>query len=156
MNTVAIVSEKGNNPSSLKLPLDDVLAYRHEGVVERISKKEGLSAEESLALFYDLLRFLYMCGITSKAERGGTYAPPERIDGAWHHFILFTRDYRVFCNRYFGRLLHHHPTTTEQKVMQDKEGVRKTLADAKMLFGDLSANWATKHADCADCCNCYS
>ncbi len=33
----------------------------------------------------------------------------QKIDEAWHRFILFTKDYHEFCNRFFGKYIHHGP-----------------------------------------------
>ena len=35
--------------------------------------------------------------------------PSRVVDEAWHEFITFTREYDEFCQRAFGRFLHHQP-----------------------------------------------
>ena len=35
--------------------------------------------------------------------------PSRVVDEAWHEFITFTRAYDTFCQRAFGRFLHHEP-----------------------------------------------
>ena len=35
--------------------------------------------------------------------------PSQAVDVAWHEFILATRLYQRFCERGFGRFLHHTP-----------------------------------------------
>ena len=35
--------------------------------------------------------------------------PSRVVDEAWHEFITFTRAYDEFCQRAFGRFLHHEP-----------------------------------------------
>jgi hypothetical protein len=35
--------------------------------------------------------------------------PSKVVDIAWHEFILRTREYHAFCERAFGRYLHHTP-----------------------------------------------
>lgn len=35
--------------------------------------------------------------------------PSSTVDEAWHEFLLHTRGYASFCERAFGRHLHHHP-----------------------------------------------
>jgi hypothetical protein len=32
------------------------------------------------------------------------------IDEVWHQFVLFTLPYTRFCERFFGRYHHHHPS----------------------------------------------
>ncbi|MEV4670954.1 hypothetical protein AB0K34_04805 [Actinomadura sp. NPDC049382] len=36
-------------------------------------------------------------------------AMDETVDPAWHAFILHSEDYAAFCDRMFGRYLHHVP-----------------------------------------------
>src|SRR5689334_18530280 len=35
--------------------------------------------------------------------------PSHAVDEAWHGFILCTAQYADFCDRAYGRFLHHHP-----------------------------------------------
>jgi hypothetical protein len=35
--------------------------------------------------------------------------PSYAVDEAWHGFILCTARYSAFCDRAYGRFLHHHP-----------------------------------------------
>lgn len=35
--------------------------------------------------------------------------PSRAVDEAWHGFILCTARYTAFCERAYGRYLHHHP-----------------------------------------------
>jgi len=37
--------------------------------------------------------------------------PSQVVDDLWHEFILYTREYQVFCRHAFGRFLHHTPAT---------------------------------------------
>ncbi|MFY0581028.1 hypothetical protein ACN28S_48360 [Cystobacter fuscus] len=39
----------------------------------------------------------------------------------WHTFILETRDYMKFCERYFGFYIHHKPTPQEEHEAQQAE-----------------------------------
>lgn len=33
----------------------------------------------------------------------------EEIDNMWHTFLLFTKDYMSFCDKYFKCYIHHNP-----------------------------------------------
>ena len=81
------------------------MAYANEKVVTRIMASEGLSRQEAEVVFADILQFLCLSG----ARAGAQLTPPRLVDAAWHHFILFTRDYADFCETYFGRFIHHQP-----------------------------------------------
>jgi hypothetical protein len=35
--------------------------------------------------------------------------PSHAVDEAWHGFILCTARYSTFCDKAYGRFLHHHP-----------------------------------------------
>lgn len=35
--------------------------------------------------------------------------PSQLADDLWHEFILYTRNYQLFCRRAFGRFFHHTP-----------------------------------------------
>jgi hypothetical protein len=98
--------------------LDDVLAYRHPGVVRRYVKDQAAAPAEAEEVFRELLKWLYVA-YRSVAERGAEADEPdagcvmtsdlEKIDRMWHTFLLFTQDYAEFCERYFGFFLHHVP-----------------------------------------------
>jgi hypothetical protein len=95
--------------------LDDVLAYRHPGVVRRYLKEHGGTREEAEELFREMLKWLYLCD--RAADDGFACAMTEdleRVDWMWHAFVLFTRDYAEFCHRHFGRFLHHVPEDEDE------------------------------------------
>jgi hypothetical protein len=54
--------------------------------------------------------------------------PSQVVDVAWHEFILFTRLYKEFCRKSFGRFLHHTPaeamTTPTQAQLSIKRAWR--------------------------------
>lgn len=126
-------------------PLDKVLAYQNEGVILRIEEKLGLSREKAEELFDDAKRFLYL---VSK-NPGKSFSPSKAIDEAWHHFILFTKEYAAFCKNHFGFFIHHVPNTSEYFVTNPKNATN-TVAVARTLFGNLSENWG-KHANGDTC-----
>jgi hypothetical protein len=45
------------------------------------------------------------------------------IDEMWHTFVLFTKDYAAFCERYFGHFVHHVPTTYREQRAARRRGV---------------------------------
>ena len=51
--------------------------------------------------------------------------PSQVVDVAWHEFILFTRDYRDFCQRGLGRFLHHVPAEAMGAPTEAQEGIRR-------------------------------
>lgn len=51
------------------------------------------------------LAFLGACAVTTSP-----LSPSEKVDIGWHTFILYTKDYRQFCDRIAGRFIDHVPT----------------------------------------------
>ena len=131
--------------------LRDVLHYEHPALIERLRQELEISMVEADQLFADTKKFLVLCGTAD--ER---LAPSPRIDECWHRFLLFTRDYAEFCQRFFGRFIHHQPKTSDETAGSDGSPIRMTLERAREAFGDaLSANWAYRGATClSDCTRC--
>lgn len=135
-------------------PINAVLAYQNTGLIHRLKNKEGLNADEAQQVVIDMLKFLYLCGTCDEI-----LAPPEKIDTAWHHFILFTKDYHTFCHQFFGRFIHHSPLLPGEKL--EGNPLAKARRKAQEVFGsDLSENWVVIKAngdcdmDCSPSTNC--
>jgi hypothetical protein len=118
--------------------LDEVLRYNHPGVVRRYAREHQATPEEAAELFREMLKWLYLCG---RGAAEGPNGPPlavhpeiEKIDWMWHTFLLFTRDYAEFCERYFGFFLHHVPGEDEDdEAPEDESGIRAAL-EAQYAF----------------------
>jgi hypothetical protein len=89
--------------------LDVVLRYRYPEVIHRFCDEWDVSRTEARLVFADLLRYLWL------AQQNKELAPVPIIDKMWHTFLAFTRPYAEFSRRYFGRMLHHVPTTSAEK-----------------------------------------
>ncbi len=102
--------------------LEQVLAYRHSGVVRRFCKEHNAMPREAEEIFREMLKFLYVC------HRAGNEGPEgegfgfvvctdiEKIDWMWHIFLLFTREYADFCESHFGAFLHHLPNVDDEQA----------------------------------------
>ncbi|WP_415898003.1 glycine-rich domain-containing protein [Neptuniibacter sp. QD57_21] len=51
--------------------------------------------------------------------------PSQAVDVVWHEFILFTRDYEVFCSKALGQFLHHTPAEAMEKPTQAQVGIQR-------------------------------
>ncbi len=113
-----------------------VLAYEHEPLVARLQKKLNINEHKARQIFEDTKRFLFICGTCN-----GRWSPSREIDEGWHNFIMFTKDYMKFCEKFFGRFIHHQPNLPGQ--VPDKTRPRRTLIAAIQLFGreNLSSSW---------------
>lgn len=69
-----------------------------------------------------LREYFHLCNL---AGRRMVAMPSEVVDTAWHEFILFTRNYELFCRRGFGRFLHHTPAEAMRSPTQAQEGIKR-------------------------------
>jgi hypothetical protein len=51
--------------------------------------------------------------------------PSQVVDDAWHEFILFTRNYKHFCQRGLRRFLHHVPAEAMSSPTQAQDGLKR-------------------------------
>lgn len=85
----------------------DVLSFEAPFLIDKLIQ-DGIadSVMESVALFTEVKRYLLL----GQRHFDLTFAMySSRIDAAWHTFVLFTKEYAQFCQRYFGLFLHHIP-----------------------------------------------
>lgn len=93
------------------------------GVFEKFAKaRPGLEAKEQ-QLVARALRQFFLAYLKSGCKR--VAMPSQVADDLWHEFILFTRDYKLFCDLAFGQFLHHTPAVKLGAVKSDNEGLRR-------------------------------
>jgi len=52
--------------------------------------------------------------------------PSQLADDLWHEFILYTRNYEIFCKKAFGRFFHHTPAVALNRTQrQSNAGLRR-------------------------------
>jgi hypothetical protein len=59
--------------------------------------------------------------------------PSHAVDKAWHEFILITKNYADFCEKAFGKFLHHTPHSVGDKAQKD--GLARTYGLGAGLAG---------------------
>ncbi len=125
----------------LPITLENVLAYHHPGVVARYCREYHASTAEGQEVFREMLKWLYLCyrSTTDRPEDFACSMFPEieKIDWMWHTFILFTRDYAAFCDRYFGFFLHHVPNEDEEEAPLDEDTLRERLQEQYAFVYDV-------------------
>lgn len=106
-----------------------------------------LGYEEGFArtLFKDVLRFLWI-----HSHEGEPFTPSVAIDEVWHEFILFTREYRDFCEQYLGRFVHHCP---RPEGVWEIEKQRAIDVAGRLFPGIDLANWEGSPAAGSGCCD---
>ncbi len=85
----------------------------HPALYFKIHKNCQIPEEFVSTGLREVIRFMNL--IAFKDE---VLTPSRVVDDLWHEFILFTRLYGAFCQRYFGRMIHHQPGGTEEQNLK--------------------------------------
>lgn len=95
------------------------------GLIQRAAKKRpGLAPDDWARVEQGLRQFFraYLDGGQKFVSM-----PSQIVDEVWHEFILYTKNYELFCGRAFGRFLHHTPAAVLGPARRkSNEGLRRT------------------------------
>jgi hypothetical protein len=84
--------------------------------------RPDLDSAQEQQVFDGLRDYFILCA----QARGRFVSMPSQVaDDAWHAFILHTRVYQDFCNKAFGRFLHHTPAEAMSTPTLATEGIRR-------------------------------
>lgn len=122
----------------------EIMAYQHDRLLNRYAMDYGTSNEESRQCFEALKQFLIVCAL-----KPGYKVTSDPIDRMWHTFLLFTKDYKNFCEENLGMFINHEPFENSAP-----EAYLETRAFAKEYFGQLDEYlWSVDaKADCSSGC----
>lgn len=73
-------------------------------------------------VIYGLREYFHVC---NQAGKKMVSMPSQAVDVAWHEFILFTREYKSFCQKSLGRFLHHTPAEAMKSPDQAQVGIKR-------------------------------
>lgn len=98
-----------------QIDIERALQYPIPDVMDHYKKDYGVS--DALAQLHEreLKRFLIICAETYPKN---TEMLSTQVDNLWHTFILFTKDYRQYCDECFGQFLDHAPKIDKKKNIQ--------------------------------------
>ncbi|WP_102396674.1 glycine-rich domain-containing protein [Enterovibrio norvegicus] len=98
--------------------------YRFNSVIKKkVANKYPHLTDQDLMLVIDGLKeYLTICNQANKKQ---VAMPSQVVDVAWHEFILFTKEYQQFCDKAFGRFLHHTPTEAMKTPTSAQEGIKR-------------------------------
>lgn len=99
----------------------DAFPYRDRLDRRLAARRPELSAEQRAEIFAGLHDYFSICHVAGKRM---VAMPSQAVDDAWHEFILFTRQYDRFCQRAFGRFLHHTPAEAMRSPTQASDGLK--------------------------------
>ncbi len=81
----------------------------------RLQRNHDLSLEGSGRVLEGLRQYFLACLAAQRSPLAKEVGMPSKaVDAAWHEFIVLTKEYASFCEKAFGRYLHHTP-----KAMMD-------------------------------------
>jgi hypothetical protein len=84
--------------------------------------RPDLDSAQEQRVFDGLRDYFILCA----QARGRFVSMPSQVaDDAWHAFILHTRVYQDFCNKAFGRFLHHTPAESMSSPTQATAGIQR-------------------------------
>ncbi len=116
-------------------PLPKVLAYKNCEVVRRFREQYPVAEREAADIFRETKKWLWLLSVAPSSGRLVVTDPILVLDEMWHAFLMYTQDYSDFCQRYFGRFLHHAPTTyaetarLQRRLAANPERVAAEMAD---------------------------
>ena len=93
-----------------------------DGIRRRVKSRYPHLTETDLDRVFSGLRQYFRIALRRRVL---VSMPSQVVDIAWHEFILFTRDYRDFCQRGLGRFLHHVPAEAMRAPTDAQEGIRR-------------------------------
>jgi hypothetical protein len=93
------------------------------GLFEKLAARHpGLTPKEFQLIARGLRQF-FLAHL--KSGRRYVSMPSQAADDLWHEFILYTRHYAHFCQRAFGRFMHHTPAVVLGPDRQTNAGLRR-------------------------------
>lgn len=96
-----------------------------QGLYRRLSKQYPNLTTAEFELVCDSLRQFFL--IHLRSGRKLVSMPSQITDDLWHEFILYTQAYQNFCQKGFGKFLHHTPAAAlSPKQKKSNIGLKRT------------------------------
>lgn len=93
------------------------------GLFARLQKHRPTLSHKDCELVAQGLRQFFLAYSTSRHRF--VSMPSQVVDDLWHEFILYTRNYQLFCRQAFGGFLHHTPAVVLGSERQNNTGLRR-------------------------------
>jgi hypothetical protein len=112
-------------------------------------REVGVPPEKSEA-FLDA--FLQWFALIPQLKSGESLQMLKSVDRIWHAFILNTKLYRGFCQKYIGFYVDHDPLDSEDESLPRAEYARLTLSLLEDAFGAEVNPYLRLLEEGATCC----
>jgi uncharacterized membrane protein YgcG len=93
-----------------------------------------LSDEQINTILRGLRMWFQLLAANPRTQLG---MPSQAVDTAWHEFILLTKNYADFCEKAFGKFLHHTPHSAGAAA--EREGLARTYGLSMAFVGIAGA-----------------
>lgn len=140
--------------------LTQLLNYQNPQVIKRYQRDFPNANVDAGFLFMNLLKYLWLCKKHIHDKKLHPSDPAldfiavmhqemRAMDDIWHVFILHTKDYADFCQKYFGEFLHHVPNvvTDQPEIFGDfEQECEKYLSYVYDNLGEQTVrDWFAEH-----------
>jgi hypothetical protein len=93
------------------------------GLFEKLRKQHPQLTLKDCQLVAHGLRQFFLAHL--KSGRQFVSMPSQVADDLWHEFILYTRNYKAFCDKAFGQFMHHTPAVILGHAQLSNAGLRR-------------------------------
>ncbi len=94
-----------------------------KGLLDKlVEKRPGLEIKDQHLVARALRQYFLAY---AKSNHQFVSMPSQITDELWHEFILYTRNYQLFCKKAFGRYMHHTPAVVMGANRANNEGLRR-------------------------------
>jgi len=140
-----------------KLVVQEFDAQFRQALLQRLSISESIVLQSTVAtkptktqlseLIDEYLKFMRLMQLFPYLR----FSPSEIVDQVWHEHILFTREYRDFCKKHFGKYVNHAPTVVGYSIAtasDDQRCYAYTLYFYALYFNSTPSTvyWPTNDA----------
>lgn len=118
-----------------------------EPVRKYLQLRKGMAPNEVASAEEAHLRYFVMTGCVDKP-----LAPSPEGDEYWHAMLMHTRLYGPWCVQYFGRMVHHVPSTGESHPTP--AFLREQYELGKFFFGEDNNPYRAASGHCSNSHGC--
>jgi hypothetical protein len=94
-----------------------------QGLFEKLRARHPQLTLKDCQLVAQALRQFFLAYLAGRLRP--VAMPSQVVDDLWHEFILYTRNYQVFCDQAFGAFMHHTPAVAMGGEKRSNEGLRR-------------------------------
>lgn len=94
--------------------IEAALEYDNPELIQKFLDRYSVTREEALDIFDETKKWLWFAANAKDCDLSINDSM-YMIDEMWHLFITFTKDYADYCDKNFGKFIHHFPVTQQER-----------------------------------------